>query len=675
MQLTNRILTTNLLCILLLTGCVAPQLSSLKQPAVSQPASPVPQAELDRATELELMGDYVAAAVLYQSLAMRMPVPYRQELQLQAVASFLMAQDRESAGRVLGQTDVTQVPVALKLRKRLYASELAVKNGNLKEAFSLLEAPLPAEASIEFQQRYYRQRAEIRRLEGDLLGSAQELGQLDLLITDPAARLHNQQAILQTLTTLTDGVLRALQPDPPGVQGGWMELARIIKGYEGDPATTRVLLTQWRKRFPLHPAAAALLEGYQHRLQTQYRQIKNLAVLLPQSGALAGAAAALRNGLMAAYYQLPPAKRPQLRFYDSSNAADTWPLYRQAVDAGADMVVGPLSKSAVLQLARAGELEIPVLALNQIPPQMDQPKNLFQFGLSPEDEARQAAERAWQDGYSQALAIVPEGSWGERILNSFRERWEMLGGTLVESQTYDAKGQDFSRPILTLLDLDESKARRRELQRILIQNVQYEPRRRQDADFVFFAANPEIARQIRPLLQFHHAAELPVYTTSQVYAGTPDAKKDRDLEGLKFPDIPWLLASEKGSRLSQDALAALFPEAKHSYQRLYAMGIDSFNLLPHFERLKISPWETLDGQTGNLYVDEINQIHRRLVWAQMRKGIPYVLGYAPRIESGLTTPGDDLPPLIFPTVVPAPSIPLAPLPVDVKPASDAAQRI
>lgn len=671
MQLTNRILITNLLCALWLTGCVTPPLPKVLQPdtgaATSQPVSPVPQAELDRASELELMGDHVAAAALYQSLAMRMPPPYRQDLQLRAVAAFLLAQDTESAGRLLRQTDVSGLSPVFDLRKRIQASELAIRGGNLKAAFSLLEAQPPEGISTDLRQRYHRQRAEILRLEGNLLESAHELAQLDLLISDPAARLHNQQAILQTLATLTDSALRAFQPDPPGQQGGWMELARIIKGYEGDPASTQVLLTRWRERFPLHPAQPELLEGYRQRLQSQYRQVKNLAILLPQTGALAGAAAALRNGIMAAYYQLPLAKRPQLRFYDSSNAADTWPLYRQAVDAGADMVIGPLNKSAVLQLARAGELEIPVLALNQIAPQMGQPENLFQFGLSPEDEARQVAERAWQDGLSEALAIVPEGSWGERILNSFRERWEALGGTLLEAQTYDAKGQDFSRPVLTLLDIDESKARRSEIQRILIQNVKYEPRRRQDVDFIFFAAKPEIARQIRPLLQFHHAADIPVYATSHLYAGSPDAMKDGDLEGVKFPDIPWLLASEKGSRLSRDALAALFPGARRSYQRLYAMGIDSFNLLPHLGRLKVSPWETLDGQTGSLYLDEINQVHRRLMWAQMRRGVPYVLGYAPRIESGLTTPGDDLPPLIFPTVVPAPPIPLAPPPAPAAP--------
>jgi len=682
MQLTKHIPITGLFCALLLTGCVTPQLPKVLQPddapvsgQEQPPVSPVPQAELDRATELALTGDYIAAAALYQSLATRMPSPYRQDLQLQAVASFLLAQDTESASWLLGQTDVTGLPAVFDLRKRMHASELAIRNSKLKEAFSLLEA-LPAEdVSIDLQQRYHRQRAQILRLEGNLLESARELGLLDLLISDPVARLHNQQAILQTLTILTDGVLKILQPDPPGIQGGWMELARIIKGYEGDPASTQLLLTQWRERFPEHPARPALLEGYYQRLQTQYRQVRDLAVLLPRSGALADAATALLNGFMAAYYQVPAAKRPQLRFYDSSNAADTWPLYRQAVDAGADMVIGPLNKDAVLQLARAGELQIPVLALNQIPPQMGQPENLFQFGLSPEDEARQAAERAWQDGLSQALAIVPEGAWGERILSSFRDRWESLGGTLLEYQTYDAKAQDFSRPVLTLLDIDESEQRRREMQRVLIQNVKYEPRRRQDVDFVFFAAKPQIARQIRPLLQFHHAANLPIYATSHVYAGSPNPKQDRDLEGLKFPDIPWLLAGEKGSRLSQDALAALFPNAKRIYQRLYAMGIDSFNLIPHLERLKMSPWETLDGQSGNLYLDEINQVHRRLMWAQIRKGIPDVLGYAPRVESGLTTPGSDLPPLIFPTVVPNTPVPLAPSPVPAVPTPGADKQI
>ncbi|OQX43273.1 MAG: hypothetical protein B0D88_04810 [Candidatus Sedimenticola endophacoides] len=66
------------------------------------------------------------------------------------------------------------------------------------------------------------------------------------------------------------------------------------------------------------------------------------------------------------------------------------------------------------------------------------------------------------------------------------------------------------------------------------------------------------------------------------------------------------------------------------------MGIDSYRLLPHLARLQTSPEEMLDAKTGNLYLDEINQFHRQLVWAQMRGGSPRVLGYAPRM---ITSPG------------------------------------
>ncbi|VAX10242.1 Penicillin-binding protein activator LpoA [hydrothermal vent metagenome] len=659
MQLTYRLFITHILIALLLAGCVAPQSPHGLRPDQHAPGhSPALQVELDRATELALTGDYIAAAAIYNSLAGQTPAPNRQDLQLLAISNYLLAQDGESAGQLLAQTNIDGLPPLFDLRKRMLTSQLAISQSRLQDALYLLADPPAEDTSTDLRQRYHRQRAQILRLAGNLLESARELGQLDLLVSDPVTKLHNQQAIIQTLAILTDGALKMLQPAPPGIQGGWMELARIIKGYAGEPENTQTQLNEWRRIFPLHPAMPTLLDGYYQRLKSQYRTVKHLAILLPRSGGLAEPAAALRDGFMAAYYQLPPAKRPQLRFYDSSNTADAWPLYRQAVDAGADMIIGPLQKDAVSQLARAGELDIPVLALNQTPPQTIPPKNLYQFGLSPEDEARQAAERAWLDGFTKALVITPYGSWGGRIANSFRDRWESLGGSMLENQSYDPKKLDFSKPVLTLLDIDESKTRRREIQRILRQNVKFKPRRRQDVDVVFFAAKPRAARQIRPLLQFHHAADLPVYTTSHVYSGIPDAEQDRDLEGVKFPDIPWLLANDEDDPLAQDTLAAFFPNAKLRYQRLYAMGIDGFNLLPHLERLRTSPWETLDGQTGNLYLDGINQVHRRLVWAQIQKGIPSILGYAPRIESDLNAPGEDLP---FPLTPPSQVTPAAPV--------------
>ena len=296
------------------------------------------------------------------------------------------------------------------------------------------------------------------------------------------------------------------------------------------------------------------------------------------------------------------------------------------------MVIGPLVKESVEQMARASSLEVPVLALNQIQTQAPPPDNLYQFGLTPEDEARQVAERAWVDGHTRAIVLTPQGEWGERIFDSFRNRWVGLGGKIVERQVYDPKKNDFSIPIRTLLNIDESYQRQRSIRNALGRKVEFEPRRRQDADFIFLLAKTILARQIRPQLQFHHASNLPIYTTSHSYSGVPDHKKDLDLEGVVFPDIPWLLANEGDQPLSRALMQETLSKKSSNYGRLYAMGIDSYRMMPHLARLQSSSRETLDGKTGILYIGRHNHVHRQLVWARMKKGTPEIIGYAPRLE-------------------------------------------
>lgn len=626
MQPNRTIFLYFLLLLLLLTGCVP-------SPLVTEGEKG--QLETDplmmHAESLEAVGDYAGAAALFEQLAGQNQPPARQALLLRAAENLFQAEKDEAATLLLARIDTAALP-QLDFHKRLLVAEMALARNRPDEALLLLmEAPLP-ETAGNLLQRYHEDRAEGFRLSGNLLESARELGELDLLIQELEPRLENQMAILQTLATLTDTALDLLQPSPPGIQGGWMELARIIKGTAGDTRQIQQLIEAWRERFPSHPAMPDLLDGYFQKLKALYRRPNHLAILLPMSGPYANAARALREGFMAAYYQQPAESRPRLAFYDSSNSADTWPLYQQAVDAGAEMIIGPLNKEGVAQMARAGELEIPVLALNQIPPEVAPPVDLYQFGLSPEDEARQVAERAWLDGHTQAVVLTPRGRWGERIFEAFRNRWERLGGLLAEHQSYDAKENDFAHPIRALLNIDESYARKRDIQRLLGEKLEFEPRRREDADFIFLAAKSQKARQIRPQLQFHHASGLPVYSTSHIYSGKPAPRDDQDLEGIKFPDIPWLLVAGGDDPLSRENLAKLLPESQNRYRRLYAMGIDSFRLLPHLARLQTTSRETLDGNTGNLYLDEINQIHRQLVWAEMHKGTPRIIGYAPRLD-------------------------------------------
>ncbi len=72
---------------------------------------------------------------------------------------------------------------------------------------------------------------------------------------------------------------------------------------------------------------------------------------------------------------------------------------------------------------------------------------------------------------------------------------------------------------------------------------------------------------------------------------------------------------------------------KSNSLRLIAMGIDSYQLLGHLARLQSSEIEALDGKTGQLYMDRLNNIHRQLVWAQIKNSIPSVIGFAPRLTN------------------------------------------
>ena len=242
------------------------------------------------------------------------------------------------------------------------------------------------------------------------------------------------------------------------------------------------------------------------------------------------------------------------------------------------------------------------------------------------------AERALVDGYSSALVLTPTGSWGDRVYSAFRDRWEQLGGHLAEHQRYDTKANDFSTPIQALLNLDESKARKQEIQRLLGKKLEYQPRRRQDADFIFLAAKVQKAREIRPQLQFFHANDMPIYTTSHAFSGRSSPDQDQDLEGIRFPAMPWLLLDNPEDPLSRGHLADLLAGVQPRFLPLYAMGVDSYHLLSHLARVQSDPREVLEGKSGNLHLDRSNVIHRQLLWAEIDAGEPQVIGYAPRLE-------------------------------------------
>ncbi len=639
MQVIQRIspLLLILSLLLLFQGCTAPVTKPDVEP---EKDAVILRQQADSLIEAK---SFAAAAVLIESLARDSLPPRRENLLLEAAENWAKAGNWEKSESLTNEIRSPGRDAEFILRLRMLQAERLLQLGQVDQALDLMQPPPGPESSLGLRQRFHKNVAESFRLVGNLLESARELGELDILLLDPERRLKNQAMLIQTLSAMTDTALALLQPDPPGTLGGWMDLARIVKNRGDDPAVVETRLDAWREEYQNHPALPALLVGYFDQDKSLLEQVSHIAILLPRTGPYAKVAAAARDGFMAAWYQRPANNRPELRFYDSSDPTKIIDIYQLAIDQGAKMAVGPISKAALKALLQKENFEIPLLALNRTNGEPHPSTNFYQFGLSPEDEAEQVAERAWLDGLGNALVLTPTGSWGDRIYESFRERWESLGGRAVEQQSYIAKENDFSTPIRKLLNIDESNARKQAVQRVLGGSLEHEPRRRADADFIFLAARPQKARQLRPQLQFHHAGDLPVYATSHIYSGKQAQEKDKDIGKIKFVDIPWLLEDDHQQPLSRSSLAKLLPGVEARYTRLYAMGIDAFNLLPHLQQLSDQPGLTQDGKTGNLYIDASNRLHRQLAWAEMANGKVSISGFAPRMEVPENAPSSNHP--------------------------------
>ena len=69
-------------------------------------------------------------------------------------------------------------------------------------------------------------------------------------------------------------------------------------------------------------------------------------------------------------------------------------VYEQAIESGARIVIGPLTRAGVAALAASSLVTVPTLALNTLEQSSPQPARLYLFSLNVEQEARQIAQLA-----------------------------------------------------------------------------------------------------------------------------------------------------------------------------------------------------------------------------------------------------------------------------------------
>ena len=342
----------------------------------------------------------------------------------------------------------------------------------------------------------------------------------------------------------------------------------------------------------------------------------HIALLLPVTGRAATAAISVRDGFMTAYYQTPVNERPSVRIYDTGTLSVADAL-AQASTAGANFIVGPLTREEVVAAADYPGPRPPLLALNFLPPERPAPSQLYQFALSPEEEARLAARRVLADHHRRGVALVPAGDWGTRVLAAFRQELQAGGGDLVATGVIDSGRTDYSATITEVLRISESIGRYHRLESALGTKLQFEPRRRNDIEFIFVPAQPNLERLLRPQLRFHYAGDIPTYATSDAFE--PDVRANEDLDGLMFPDMPWMLGGDLAEAVHATTREA-WPAGGPHRGRLFAFGFDAFRLAQALRAVGVSGSISVEGLTGRLSLDPERRVHREIGWAQLHAG-------------------------------------------------------
>ena len=545
------------------------------------------------------------------------------QLQLLAADRYITSNKTSLAQPILNSLAEVALPPELFCTHQLLQAQIYVNKNQSSSALRVLNALKNSQSLMTQQQRQQQLALTAKALQehGNLVASIETRSQL-LKIEPSDQRKQTLTAIWLSMQSVPASTISALDDInlSRNVQG-WVDLNTIINAHHSaNELTTELAL--WQRRFPNH-AASALLPRTLEAAPAKHPE--HIALLLPLTGQYAANAQAVRNGFFTAYYydKQHTNQTPSIRLIDTA-AMPVDDAYQQAVQSGADFIVGPLTKNNLAMLIQSKRLSVPTLALNALP-NTKSIKNLYEFGLSPIDELDQLSQKAIRAQHHNALIIAPNNSWGQNISKNLSQQWQQQGGVVVDTLNYSSRNS-LSPELKHLLRIQDSYSRGYAIRSILgTKDVRIVSRRRQDFDAIFLIAQPDMARQIKPLLRFYFAGNVPVYGLSQLYDGSPNPNKDRDLNDIVFCDMPWVLESQHMHPTYLNTLQKqsqqVWPQSYKKYSKLYALGIDAYRVSQSLNTMQLLPDFGLRAATGTLYLDN-NQIYRQLIWAQFDQGKP-----------------------------------------------------
>lgn len=606
---SRRSLTPSLVLALglaLLAGCGAPVTRPGGSPeaATEPPAAPVPSAAPDAAA-LVVAGDWAGAAAAFLAAAEASKPDDQPQLILSAAQAFALQPDAVQAEAMLVRLPV-ELPPGLDAWRALVRDTLTNARVDLDGSFD------PAQLPDLARSLYHLRRGRAAAAEARWPAALAEA----IAIKGLGPQFHQEGLRLAWLAAQRSFAEPPLEN--PEAEA-WLELARLLR----DPGVSpQASLDVWAAQHIDHPALE-LLPGIRTDLEAMLRPARRIALLLPLGGRYAAAAEAVRDGFMAGWMQQASnPERPTVLIMNSDEGGFD-AAYARAADAGADLIVGPLEREDVARLLDGRQLLLPTLALNvgagpETAATADPTGRLLQFGLLPEREAEQAADYAVQQGLNTSVLILPAGLWGERMQSAFAARFQSLGGTVLRTLTYAEGEENFQGLVRRALDLPEVSATSEDQGYTVAEGAGL-------PGFIYVGGRSREVRQILPYLRYFGAGHLARATTSQTYTGTVAPDADLDLDGTLMTEIPWLVdETGVGAELRGPGREA-WPARGAQEWRLFAFGLDAYQLALRFGDLKLGRLLSLKGATGHLSCGDGGVIQHQMIWTVFRGGRPRTL--------------------------------------------------
>lgn len=565
---------------LVLTACV---------PGNVQP-SPDETAAVNDAVRLTRQGQFDQAAQAYLALASRSSAR-SDHYRLLAAEDWWQAGKIQSAAPTLAKIQRDRLSGDQPLRFDLLRAELALSQHDGHTALRLTTQPnvVPSPA---LQLRLLELRAQAMAAVGDDWGSARTRVQMDAQLSG-FDRSQNRQQIISLLTKV--GV-QPLQQRAAAMKPGDPMLTWV------NETLTRAGVTVAQAQPDLQQPVGTLLPGADANVREGYKVTQHIALLLPDDGRFTGPTKSVREGFFAAYFDAGRnhAPRPSVKVYNSHGTADGAVAgYQQAIKDGAQLVVGPLTRTEVAAVFAQPDLPVPLLALNHPDDGKLPGGGSSEFGLLPETEGAQAADHMIERGLTHAWVLISGDDFARRAADAFRAEFTARGGQVAGLKTFT----DFNNRLQGLDFAGDNSA---------------------GDSGIFISMRPQQARLLMPQLLIANNP-LPVFATSHVYAGSDDPMSDRDLDGIEFCDAPWLFDAQPGLP-NHNAIAAQLPAATGVGARLFAFGMDAWSLVPYLGWLDAHPGSYLPGASGQLAADQFGRIRRVLIWAKFDNGVARPLG-------------------------------------------------